>query len=245
MGTRRWVLRVTFAGKRRNRGLGPYPLVPSRRPASQALDIRRAAREGRDLPASERHACQVGHLPPGVLYLLRPEEAEPVQRQTSEAVAFDYGGLRIAARSAIRLVSDITHADVLAILEPIWFEKPETARRVLQRLEAVFKSAILRGQREKASPVHRRRPGTWQRPSRCRAPPCAALRRGAGFIPTLRSCQANPVTKLAFEWLILTATRSGETRGARWGEINSKTGRTIASAYPLAAPRWPNRERSS
>ena len=35
---------------------------------------------------------------------------------------------------------------------PIWYEKPETAKRVLQRIEAVFKSAILRGSREKASP---------------------------------------------------------------------------------------------
>jgi len=40
------------------------------------------------------------------------------------------------------------------------------------------------------------------------------------FIKTLRSCRAEAVTKLAFEWLILTVTRSGETRGARWSEID-------------------------
>ena len=49
-------------------------------------------------------------------------------------------------------VSDVTHADVLGILGPIWFDKAETARRVLQRMELVFKSAIVLGQREKASP---------------------------------------------------------------------------------------------
>ena len=49
-------------------------------------------------------------------------------------------------------VADVTHADVLAVLQPVWFDKPETAKRVLQRIESVFKSAILRGNREKASP---------------------------------------------------------------------------------------------
>jgi Arm DNA-binding domain len=48
-GTRRWVLRVTIAGKRRNRGLGSYPLVTIDKAREQATDIRRAARDGRDL----------------------------------------------------------------------------------------------------------------------------------------------------------------------------------------------------
>ena len=50
------------------------------------------------------------------------------------------------------LVSDIKHADVLAVLKPVWFELPQTGSRLLQRMEAVFRSAILRGQRERASP---------------------------------------------------------------------------------------------
>ena len=148
-------------------------------------------------------------------------------------------------RIGTKLVADVTHTDVLAILEPIWFEKAETARRVLQRMEAVFDSAIMRGQREKASPcigVAGELGVEHLNVEHHRALPYAEV---PAFIATLRGCEATPVTKLAFEWLILTATRSGETRGARWGEINSKTGRTIASAYPLAAPRWPNRERSS
>jgi hypothetical protein len=48
-GPRRWVLRVTIAGKRRNRGLGPYPLVTLDKAREEATDIRRAARDGRDL----------------------------------------------------------------------------------------------------------------------------------------------------------------------------------------------------
>jgi hypothetical protein len=51
-----------------------------------------------------------------------------------------------------RLVEDITAAEVLDVLQPIWFAKPETASRVLQRIMAVFDSAILRGSRKRANP---------------------------------------------------------------------------------------------
>ena len=45
-GARRWLLRVTIAGKRRHRGLGSYPLVSLEAARNKATDIRRAAREG-------------------------------------------------------------------------------------------------------------------------------------------------------------------------------------------------------
>jgi hypothetical protein len=49
-------------------------------------------------------------------------------------------------------VAEVAAADVIDVLKSIWFIKPETASRVLQRLKAVFDSAILRGMREKANP---------------------------------------------------------------------------------------------
>src|SRR6476619_1467801 len=53
-GSRRWVLRVTIGGKRNNRGLGDYPLVTLDAARDRAIDIRRAAREGRDLAQERR-----------------------------------------------------------------------------------------------------------------------------------------------------------------------------------------------
>jgi integrase len=97
-----------------------------------------------------------------------------------------------------------------------------TAKRVLQRMELVFKSAILRGQRERASPCI----GIAQelgighlKVKHHRAMPYKDV---PDFLKTLRASNSEPVTKLAFEWLILTATRSGETRGARWDEVDRK-----------------------
>lgn len=49
-------------------------------------------------------------------------------------------------------VAKVTTGQVLQVLTPIWFEKPQTAKRVLQRMELVFKSAIVRGVRKAASP---------------------------------------------------------------------------------------------
>jgi hypothetical protein len=50
-----------------------------------------------------------------------------------------------------RPVADLEVRKILELLTPIWFAKPETARRILQRMEAVFKSAILRGYRDRVS----------------------------------------------------------------------------------------------
>ena len=49
-------------------------------------------------------------------------------------------------------IEDVDADQIIRVLEPIWYEKHETAKRVLQRMEAVFKSAIRLGKREKASP---------------------------------------------------------------------------------------------
>ena len=93
-------------------------------------------------------------------------------------------------------MSDVTHADILTILEPIWFEKAETAKRVLQRLELVFKSAILRGQREKASPcigIAQELGVAHLKVEHHRALPYAEV---PAFIQTMRTCNSEQVTKL-------------------------------------------------
>ena len=119
-------------------------------------------------------------------------------------------------------VSDVTTAHVLEVLKPIWFEKPETAKRVLQRIEAVFKSAILRGSREKASPCvgvadHL---GTRHREQKHHA--ALPWQEIPEFVAMLQQPSRSgwPTTRLAFEFLILTATRSSEVRNAVWDEFD-------------------------
>ena len=120
------------------------------------------------------------------------------------------------------LVSDVTTADVLAILTPIWHDKPETARRVRQRIGAVMKWAIAMGYR----PDNPAGDALGQALGRQRAVVqhmhMRALPHGevAAALATVRTSRALVTTKDAFELLVLTAARSGEVRLATWDEVD-------------------------
>jgi integrase len=128
----------------------------------------------------------------------------------------DYVFLTIGKRP----VADITAGEVIDVLKPIWFSKPETAGRVLQRVKATFDSAILRGTREKANPCI----GVAQELGSLRRTvhhhPALPWRAVPAFVQTLRKSAASEATRLLFEFLILTIARSGEARGALWQEID-------------------------
>jgi integrase len=100
------------------------------------------------------------------------------------------------------------------------FSEGETASRVLQRLKAVFDSAILKGTRERANPCVGvgAELGTGHR----KVAHHAALhwKEVPEFVRVLQGRLASSSTLLALQFLILTATRSGEVRGSLWSEIN-------------------------
>ena len=221
-GARRWVLRVTIAGTRRNRGLGSYPLVSLDKARDAAIDIRRAARAGRDLAEDQRR-----------------ERAKAVTFRQAFDIHFEQrkqhlGNAKHLAQwpstmEVLRLPAHRGHCRERRHPRPHpRHPRADMARqagngeRVLQRMEAVFKSAILRGQREKASPCIgiAQELGTSHRDVRHhRALPYAEV---PAFLQTLRGCRAEVGTRLCFEWTILTAARSSEARGARWREIDEK-----------------------
>jgi integrase len=123
-----------------------------------------------------------------------------------------------------RPVADIRAGEIIDMLRPIWTSKAETARKVLQRVDAVFTSAITRELRERASPcigvakeLGARRTGS----NHFAAMPYAEV---AEFVRELRGRQGLSSSRLCLEFLILTAVRSGEARGARWCEIDLRDG---------------------
>ena len=117
-------------------------------------------------------------------------------------------------------VDSITAADALAVLEPIWTAKPETASRVRQRMETVLDWAVAQGWRLD-NPAGR---------SLLKVLPAAKrLKKHHASLPyeqvpaaldLVRESNANVMTKLAFEFLVLTAARSGEVRKAEWNELD-------------------------
>lgn len=238
-GGRFWIQRLTIKGKRRELGLGPAALVPLAEAREAALENKRAVRAGRDPLREKREASAV----------LTFEEAarkvhelhKPSWRNEKHAADFinsleRYTFARIGAVS----VADISTSDVLSVLSPIWLEKPETARRVRQRIGTVMKWAVAKGWRQDdpARDIGQALPKQARAKSQRKALPYSEV---SACLDAVRGSGANPTTKLALEFLVLTAARSGEVRNARWDEIalneNGKSGVWTAPAARMKMKR--------
>jgi len=112
---------------------------------------------------------------------------------------------------------------VVQVLDPIWTEKPETAGRVRGRIEAVLDAATVRGFRQGPNPAQWRGNLAHVLPARARVRKVAhhaalPFDDMAGFLAALRGRQG--MAARALEFAALTAARTGEVLGARWGEID-------------------------
>ena len=131
-----------------------------------------------------------------------------------------------------KTVDSITPADAMAVLTPIWTTKPETASRVRQRMETVMDWAITHGYRldnpagrsllKVLPPVNRLK-------EHRQALPYVQV---PGAVALVRECTADIPTKLAFEFLVLTAGRSVEVRAAEWSEIDREAAAWEATGQP-------------
>ena len=119
-----------------------------------------------------------------------------------------------------RPISEVASADVLAILTPIWHTKPVMAKTVKQRIHTVLEWAIAMNLRTD-NPSDR--VGPVLGPQRNIVQHMRALphREVAAALATVRASGAPPAVTLAFEFLVLTAARSGEVRLAAWDEMDT------------------------
>lgn len=132
--TKRWVVRVTIQGQRKERGLGSFPTVSLEEARSKAAEYRAFAKQGRDL-AFERKIAQAKSATFkqafNAFYAIKSktlsnEKHAKQWQSTMETYVFPVIGSRP--------IAEISAAEVLHVLSPIWFSKPETGRRVLQRM---------------------------------------------------------------------------------------------------------------
>ena len=229
-GAKRWGQRLVIHGRQRTLGLGGCVLVSLAEARQAALENRKIARAGGD-PLARRHISETPTFEAAaatVIDLHRHGWRNEKHAAQWEATLRGY----VFPRLGLRSVADITTADVMAVLSPIWNEKPETARRVRQRISTVMKWAVAQDYRGDnpageaigaALPKHNGKAKHHHR----------ALPHGevAAAIEAVRGSNAGRSAKLAFEFLILTAARSGEVRSATWDEIDkdSKTWTVPAS----------------
>ena len=240
-GARRWVLRASVAGQRRDLGLGSFSAIGLKEARDRAIDLRRRIEAGEEIKparretitAKRRKAARLLLAPaptPDVVTLRdafrdfwrikKPQLSNPKHAAQWVSTLDTYAMPTLGNRP----VADITTREVAAVLEPIWREIPETAQRVQQRLKMIFDFAIasdyrtagnptlpvkmILGERGQQTEHHRALPYA----ERARLHQGPARRRGDG------------ASRLAFEWLVLTATRSGETRLAMVSEVDVTTG---------------------
>ena len=139
-----------------------------------------------------------------------------------------------------QFVQTITTADGLAVVTPIWHQKPETARRVRQRIGAVMQWAVAQGFRAD-NPAGNMLSQALGRQADVPQPMRALPHREvAAAIHTVQDSQAGLSTKLAFEFLVLTAARSGEVRWATWEEIDveAKVWTVLAERMKAQREHW-------
>ena len=205
-------------GRRRDLGLGSFPLVSLREARDRAFANRKLAREGGDPRAARRRAAGAPTFAEATQRVWK--DSRPGWRHPQHARDWLSSMERhVLPYIGNEPVSGISSADIVAALRRIWHSRPATARRVRQRISAVMMWAVAMEHRTD-NPCDRL--GPLLGPQDDHVEHMRALPHGevAGAIRKVQQSGATDAAKLTFEFLVLTAARSGEVRGARWTEID-------------------------
>lgn len=229
-GGRSWVLRIRVHGKRRDMGLGSFPDISLSLARDLARDVRAKVKQGVD-PIAERQASRSRAVAERVAmrtfkqcaerYITSMEEnwkspKSPQQwRNTLATYAYPTMG-NLAAK-------DIELSHVMAVLEPIWRTKTETASRVRGRIESVLDWAAVNGLRSAVNPARWKGHLDKLLPARAKVKQVkhhdALPYRDMNEV-WARLLEKDGIGALALRFGILCASRSGEVRGATWDEFD-------------------------
>jgi integrase len=229
-----WVLRAQKNGKRRDIGLGSASKVSLSLARTRAADARSQIEAGIDPVAQRRKAAGIPTFSEAAALVhaenkrtWRNGKHQEQWLATLKAYAFPTIG--------DRPVSEIDGPAVRDLLAAIWLDKPETARRVRQRVGAVLDWAYSKGFREAEAPMRSVSKGLPRQPRKgghFAAMPFTVV---PAFLARLRDKET--WGRLALEAAILTAARSGEIRGARWDELDLDAGLWTIPAERMKAAR--------
>lgn len=230
-GNRSWVFRYRdrTTQKHRDKGLGPERDVSLEQAREAARRARASIREGVDPIDSDAKAkaqaaidrargVSLGHCIEQYIQAHRSswrnEKHASQWENTLKSYASDLWDLPVTV---------IDTPEILRTLEPIWYDKTETATRVRQRLEAVLDWAAARKLRSAANPAR------WRghldkllpKPAKLKAVkprPALPYIEVGGFMQQLRA--KDSLGARALELIILTASRPSEVTGGQWSEID-------------------------
>ena len=216
-GSGSWMVRVQKDGKRRDIGLGSASKVTLSEARTRAAAARAQVEAGLDPVAQRRKAAGIPTFREAAAQVHAEHKKgwkngkhQNQWLRTLEVYAFPTLG--------DRLVSEIDGPAVRDVLADIWTDKPETARRVRQRIGAVLDWAYSKGHRESEAPMRSLSKGLPRQPKKNGHHAAMPYADVPTFLDRLR--ERGSWGRLALEAAILTAARSGEIRGATWSEVD-------------------------
>lgn len=216
-GGKSWMVRVQKDGRRRDIGLGSAAKVPLALARDRARAVRSQIEAGIDPIAERRKAAGIPTFRQAAATVHAEHKASWKNAKhrkqwlaTLEAYAFPaFGDIS---------VDKIDAPAVRDALAAIWLAKPETARRLRQRIVTVIDWAVAKGYREgplAMAVIDKALPKQRTKPKHHAALPYADL---PAFMAKLRESES--MGRLALEAVILTAARSGEVRMMEWAELD-------------------------
>ena len=238
-GVKSWIFRYERGGKERWHGLGPVRDVSLAEARDTAQECRRLLRQGID-PITHRQQAQVKGLTFEACVEAFLQTREKAWRNEKHRAQWK-STLRMYAYPVMGslAVKDVEGSHILQALKPIWQEKPETARRLWGRLESVLDYATAHGYREGENPARWKghlshllgRVGDRTVKHHAAMP----FKELPAFMDELREREGAGAR--ALELTILTAARTGETIGAKWGEFDFGLNLWVLPAQRMKASR--------
>ncbi len=209
------------AGRRHDIGLGGWPTISITEARTKALENLRIARQGGDLLASRREKAEN----PIVTFQIAAEKYHATNRtkwKSEESASRFLSSLteHVFPRIGSMPVDKIAGPDIIACLLPVWTRTPSVGRRLKQRMSHVFKYCQAFGYTtvNPCDGIEVALPARDARTEHHRALPYSDV---PAALQTITDCEkALPIARACFLFLVLTAARSAEARGARWREID-------------------------
>lgn len=219
-GSKSWICRVQKNGNRRDFGLGSASRVSLAVARERAREIRTWIELGLDPIFERRKADGIPTFKEAAARVLaahrktwRNEKHEKQWLSTLQSYVFPkLGNVQ---------VNEITGPMIRNVLAEIWLTKPETARRVRQRIGTVLDWAYASGYRESEAPMRAISKGLPRQPKKNGHFAAMPYSKIPAFMKKVRERES--FSRFALEFAILTAARSGEVRGATWDEIDLET----------------------
>lgn len=221
-GSRSWIVRVQKDGKRRDIGLGSASKVSLADARVRAAGVRSQVEAGLD-PVAER--SKSAGIPS---FQQAAGEVFEENRKSWKNGHHQWQWMRTLEMFAFPSIGHVAVSDVTApmirdLLAEIWLTKPETSRRVRQRIGVILDWAHAKGWREQEAPLRSVTKGLPRQPRSVTHHAALPYPEVPALLAELWSKRPS-YGRLALQALVLTAARSGEIRGARWEEVNLDEG---------------------